>query len=150
MKVADVMSRPHVIGEFETVYRAARSMRDNAVGALAIVGREHLVGVLTDRDLAVRAVARGEPPWELHVRDVMTRDPATCGPEDSLATAVESMTARGVRRLLVIDGARRLVGMLSLEDLARNPETLPLALRVLAQGPKLRSELDGMYPDTNS
>lgn len=149
MRVVDVMSRPYAIGEFETVYRAARSMRDNVAGALAVVERGKLVGIVTDRDLAVRAVARGEPPWELHVREVMTRDPIVCRPGDALATAIESMIERQVRRLPVVDEAGRLVGMLALEDLARRQETLPLALRLLQQGPRLRGELDGLYPDTN-
>jgi CBS domain-containing protein len=143
MKVADVMSyRPCIIGEFETVQRAAQMMRANVVGALPVVERGRLVGIVTDRDLVTRGMARGEVPWDLRVREVMTPNPALCTPEEPLERVVERMIARSIRRILVIDKGG-VAGVLSLEDLAVRAEAQPLALRLLAHLATIRGELDG-------
>jgi CBS domain-containing protein len=143
MKVADVMCyRPYTIGALETIQRAAQLMRANVVGILPVVERGRLVGVVTDRDVVVRGVAHGEPPWELRVGEVMTLDPAVCAPDEPLERAVERMIARRVRRLVVLDGAG-VAGVLSLDDLTLGEETQPLALRLLGKLASLRGELDG-------
>lgn len=148
MKVADFMTyRPSVIGEYDSVYQAALAMRDHVVGALPVVEHDRLVGIVTDRDLVTRAIARGERPWELPVREVMTRHPLICRPDEVLVPAVERMVEQGVRRLIVVD-ADKVVGILSLEDLALSDEMRPLAMRVLQRRPTSRGELDGLYRDS--
>jgi CBS domain-containing protein len=132
-RVADVMSyRPIVIDAFDSVQAAAQVMRAQAVGTLPVVERGQLVGIVTDRDLVLRSTAAGERPWESHVREVMTRDPVVCAPDEKLTTAVERMIARRIRRLIVVDDSG-VVGVFSVDDLAAADETQPLALRLLQE-----------------
>jgi CBS domain-containing protein len=147
MKVADVMSyRAHTISAFETVQHAAQVMRANVIGCLPVVDGGRLVGMLTDRDLVVRGLARGEPPWELRVREVMTPDPLVCTPEEPIERAVARMIDGRVRRLVVVDG-HGVAGVLSLDDLVLRHETMGLALRLLAHNALLRGELDGTFAE---
>lgn len=148
MNVSDVMSEACEIDAQETVYRAARLMRDRGVGALVVVERERLVGIVTDRDLVMRAVARGEPPWELPIRRAMTPAPATCRPGDPLTVAAALMLDRQLRRLVVVDDGGLVVGLLALEDLARHTDAHATALRLLACPSSAHGDPDGMYPDT--
>lgn len=149
MLVADVMSyQPILIGAYETAQEAAHRMRANAVGALPVLESGHLVGIVTDRDLAMRVVASGHPPSETHVRQVMTPHPAVCLREEPLETAIERMLAKKVRRLVVLDGTSEVVGILSVDDLVLDDQTRALAVRVLRGSLELRGALDGMAPDS--
>jgi CBS domain-containing protein len=146
MNVSDIMTyRPYTVGAEATAQYAAQQMRANVVGVLPVVEDGRIVGVVTDRDLVVRSVARGEVPWEVRVRDVMTPGPAVCAPEEPLSRVVDRMIARRVRRIVVIDAAG-VAGVLSLDDLALYVETQPLALRLLAHLAAVRGGLDGGAP----
>lgn len=105
----------------DTLVAAARKMRDLDVGALPICGDDNqLKGVITDRDIAVRAVAGEVNATEVTVGSLCpTVETVTIGANDSLGEALRTMTEHGVRRLPVIDG-HDLVGMLSQADIARN------------------------------
>lgn len=119
MLVKDVMTaevqltQPH-----STLREAAELMKVLDVGALPVCEGEQLLGIVTDRDIAVRAVAEGEDCWEGRVRDVMTMALAYCYEDDDIAIASRLMKENQVRRLLVLDRGKRLVGILSLGDLA--------------------------------
>ena len=104
----------------DTLTDAARKMRDLNVGALPICGEDNrLKGMLTDRDITVRAVAEGMDPSSVKVSEFADEKPVTIGADDSLDEALRTMTEHDVRRLPVIDG-HDLVGMISQADIAQN------------------------------
>nr|CAA9358479.1 MAG: CBS domain protein [uncultured Nocardioidaceae bacterium] len=104
----------------DTLTDAARKMRDLDVGALPICGEDNrLKGMLTDRDITVRAVAEGMDPNSVKVSDFADEKPVTIGADDSLDEALRTMTEHDVRRLPVIDG-HDLVGMISQADISQN------------------------------
>jgi signal-transduction protein with cAMP-binding, CBS, and nucleotidyltransferase domain len=147
MKVADVMSyRPVVIDAYESVQTAALVMRSQVIGSLPVVEHGRLVGVVTDRDLALRGLIRGTRPEDICVRAVMSEAPATCQRGERLVDAVARMVERRVRRLVVVeDGA--VIGVLSVDDLAMLEATRSLAARVLGALAPLRGDLDGPFAE---
>ncbi|WXH29729.1 Inosine-5'-monophosphate dehydrogenase [Myxococcus stipitatus] len=110
----------------------ARLMRDEDCGVIPIVDeRGRLVGLVTDRELALRAFTDGQPPEQLRVSDVMTEDIDAVTLDETLHTALALMTRRQLRRLPVIEHDDRLVGIISLSDIAQradNDEELQRAL----------------------
>jgi CBS domain-containing protein len=123
MRCEELMKRDvESISPDGTVEQAARTMRDANVGFLPVCGRDKKVlGTLTDRDIAVRVVAAGRPP-STKVSDAMTRDLVACRPDDDLSRAVELMSRHQKSRIAVIDGDDRLIGVISLSDVARAAE----------------------------
>jgi CBS domain-containing protein len=98
---------------------AARRMREQDVGALPVRGRNgELLGIVTDRDIAVRAVADGLDPKSVPVAQVMTRDVQTCSVNREVEDAARLMQKRQVRRLVVVDANETPIGIVSLADLA--------------------------------
>jgi CBS domain-containing protein len=125
MIVRDAMTRrAETIGPDETLQAAARRMREVGVGALAVCVRGRPVGILTDRDLVVRSVAEGRDPAADTVRSAMTPQVIACSEDADLGTAAAQMGERAVRRLLVLDAAEQLVGMLSADDVALHSPAL--------------------------
>lgn len=120
MRVADVMSR-HVefIEADAPVREAAELMGELDVGALPVGAPERLEGVLTDRDILYRVVARGGDCEAVRVRDVLTAPVLSCRPEDDVRGAMDLMAAHHIRRLPVRDAAGRVVGWVTLADLSR-------------------------------
>ncbi len=111
MKVGDVMTRDvEFVGAEATVAEAAAAMGDLGVGALPIGATDDLQGILTDRDILFRVVARGLSNTEVLVGDVMTTTIFSCRQEDSISTALNLMGARNLRRLPVLDANGRVVG----------------------------------------
>jgi len=106
----------------EDLTAAARLMREKHVGYLVVTepgsqeGREHVVGVITDRDVVVAVVAREVDPRDLKVSDVMTRDPLVANVGDPTDVTLRRMRSHGVRRVPVVDTAGWLAGVLSLDD----------------------------------
>jgi CBS domain-containing protein len=99
---------------------AAQAMWDADLGCLPVVDDSSaVVGMLTDRDLAMATHLRGAPPWALAVSDAMARTVYTARPDDKLRAAARLMTRYQLRRLPVVDGAGKLVGMLTLTALAQ-------------------------------
>jgi CBS domain-containing protein len=92
-------------------------MRNLDVGPLPVVDRGKLVGVVTDRDITIRATAEGRDPRLTPVEEVMTRDVVACREDDDVRVAAKLMQDAQLRRLLVVDGLGRLVGIVSLGDL---------------------------------
>ena len=119
MKISEVMTRnPEVVRPDATVQEAARKMDALNVGALPVCDGERLVGVVTDRDLAVRAVANGRDPNRTAVVEAMTPELVYALEEQGIDDAVELMREHEIRRLPIVDDRRRLVGIVALADLA--------------------------------
>ena len=121
MKVRDAMTAgAECVGESETLVDAARKMADLDVGSLPICGEDQrLKGMVSDRDIVVKVLARGEDPSTVTAGQLGEGKPVTIGADDSLEEALRTMSEHRVRRLPVIDG-HDLVGMLSQADLARS------------------------------
>ena len=126
MKARDIMtSNPETVTKDAPISEAARMMRELSIGAVPVVedrSAMHLVGILTDRDLAVRHIAEGHTE-DCPVRHAMTKradDFYTVRPEDTVEYVMELMSEHQVRRIPVVDdGDRRLVGIVALADVAR-------------------------------
>jgi CBS-domain-containing membrane protein len=117
--VADVMTRePVSVAPADSVQHAARLMDELNVGALPVCDGEDLVGIVTDRDITVRATAAGLSPATTAVALVMTERVRSCGADQQLADALDLMASVQIRRLPVLDQAQRLLGMLALGDIA--------------------------------
>jgi CBS domain-containing protein len=118
MKVAQAMSRDvRVANPNETIRQVAHTMAEIDAGAIPVGENDRLVGMITDRDIAVRAVAAGKGP-DTPVRDVMTHDVKYCFEDEDLNHVAKNMADQRVRRLPVMNRDKRLVGMLSVGDLA--------------------------------
>jgi len=103
----------------DTVQSAARRMRDENVGFLPVSDQARKVlGTVTDRDLAIRVLASGGPSTT-RVEEVMTREVVSCRPEDDLRTAEQLMAKNHKSRIMCIDSQGRLVGVISLSDIAQ-------------------------------
>jgi CBS domain-containing protein len=108
------------VGENETLLDAARKLADLDVGAMPICGEDNrLKGMLTDRDIVVKALAQGKDPGSTRAGELAEGKPVTIGADDSVAEALETMKDHKVRRLPVIDG-HDLIGIVSQADLAKN------------------------------
>lgn len=107
-----------------SLVEAAQLMRAQDIGDVLVAGDHDLVGVLTDRDIALRAVADGVDPLTVSAQAVCTPNPVVIGPDDAVSAAVELMRDHAVRRLPVVENGRP-VGMVSLGDLAvsQDPES---------------------------
>lgn len=123
MKVGDICTRNvATVAEFEELMAAAQLMRKKHIGYLVVVepniadGTVTPVGVVTDRDIVVRVLAREADVRSLRVGDVMTRQPVLAKEDSSISAALHDMREIGVRRLPVVDHAGRLFGVLSLDD----------------------------------
>lgn len=122
-KVRDVMTTDvDTVQPSTRVGEAARQMRDTNVGSLPVVDRQELVGIVTDRDITIRVAADGISADEVLVKEVMTADPVTVGPDQTVDEASEVMSQHQVRRLPVVDGGK-LVGILALGDVATDPSS---------------------------
>jgi CBS domain-containing protein len=119
MQLSDIMTSNPVIISPDTVLReAAQKMRDLDSGVMPVGENDRLVGMLTDRDITVRATADGMDPNTTPVRDVMSPDVVYCFADDDIELAARKMEEHQIRRLIVLDRDKRLVGIASLGDLA--------------------------------
>ena len=118
MKVSEVMSRSvRTTNPNASIQDAARMMAEIDAGALPVGENDRLVGMLTDRDIAVRAVAQGRGP-DAKVREVMTDDVRYCFEDDEIESIARNMADEKVSRLPVMNRDKRLVGIVSLGDIA--------------------------------
>jgi CBS domain-containing protein len=112
-------SEPRTIGAGQSVAYAAKMMRDEDVGLAPIVEDDRFIGMLTDRDIAVRVVAEGKNPNEVTVGEVASKQVVTIDPQQDLAEALRIMAKHQVRRLPVVEEDGRLVGIVAQADVAR-------------------------------
>lgn len=132
MRIFELMTKSvETIEASETLRVAALRMRTCNIGALPVTDGGQLVGMLTDRDITVRSTALGQDPNTTPVREVMSSALITCEPDATLGTAEQLMEDKMVRRLVVVDAARRPLGILSLDDLATVPAEVLHAGEVL-------------------
>jgi CBS domain-containing protein len=131
LKISDFMTRNvHVVHPQESLRRAAQVMDELNVGALPVCDASGLVGIITDRDITVRATAAGLAPDATSVADVMTGHARWCSTEQTVQEAMEQMADVQIRRLPVLDSQRQVVGIVSLGDLAtRHSGHVAAALR---------------------
>ena len=122
MKVSKCMTRDvELVSPTQTIREAAQMMADLDAGALPVQQDDRLVGMITDRDIAVRAVAQGKSP-ETPVRDVMSPELLYCFDDQEIEDVSRNMGEVKVRRLPVVNRDKRLVGIISIGDLALKEE----------------------------
>jgi CBS domain-containing protein len=121
MHVQEIMT-PHarVIDPTTNIGEAARKMREANIGALPVGENDRLIGMVTDRDIAMRAVAEDRPSDNTEVRQVMSERIYYCYEDDDVADAAKIMAEHQVHRLPVLNRDKRLVGMLAIADIARS------------------------------
>jgi CBS domain-containing protein len=123
MKVGEVMTREvRLIEPTQTIRDAAKMMAELDAGIMPVREGDRLVGMITDRDIAVRAVAQGRGP-DTAVREVMTDDVKYCYEDDDIDDVARNMADIQVRRLPVLTRDKRLVGIISLGDMAVSEES---------------------------
>ena len=105
----------------ETIRDAARAMKDLDAGVLPVGENDRLVGMITDRDIAVRAIAEGKGP-DTRVKDVMSQEVLYCYDDESLDDVARQMRELQVRRMVVLNRDKRLIGIISIGDIARTEE----------------------------
>jgi len=117
-KISDVMTRDvHIASPSQTIREAADEMLRADIGSLPVGENDRLVGMITDRDIVLRAVAKGRDP-KTSVRDVMTDRIQYCFEDDDVVGVAQNMANLGVRRLPVLNHDKRLVGIVALSNVA--------------------------------
>jgi len=142
MRVSDVMTRDVQIARPEqTIKDVAQLMCDIDVGALPVGDDDRLVGMITDRDIAIRAVAQGKAP-STTVREVMSAEVRYCFEDEDTEHVARNMGDQQLRRLPVVDRDKRLVGILSLGDLAigEHPRPVGEALQDISRPTRQHSQ----------
>ena len=135
MNVSEVMTREvKVVSPDDLLQTAAQIMQENDFGILPVGEDDRLIGMVTDRDITIRAVARGLAPTSCRVRDVMSSEVKFVYEDESVDDAARNMSELQVRRLPVVNRDKRLVGIVSLGDLAiTEPEPASEALSSISQ-----------------
>jgi len=134
-KISEVMTRePVCCPPGATVREAARMMRDHDIGDVIVCEDDRLIGIVTDRDLVVRALAEGEGASERTVGELCSQDVVSVSPGDDVRRAIDLMKERAVRRLPVCEG-QQLVGVVALGDLAMDRDEGSALGRISAAPP---------------
>jgi CBS domain-containing protein len=122
--VADAMTRQVVyLPEDTSLDEAAQAMRDRGIGDVVVTHGPTMAGIVTDRDIVVRAIAEGLPPRTTTLGAIATRELIMIEQSATVEEAVQAMRSRSVRRLLVCDSDRQVVGLISLSDVALLPSS---------------------------
>lgn len=137
MIISEVMTRDvRIVSPDDTLESAARLMEEQDFGSLPVAENDRLVGMVTDRDIAIRAVARGLIPRESTVGEIMSAEIKYVYDDESVRDVANVMGDLQVRRLPVLDRSKRLVGIVSLGDLAlTKPTSAGDALQAIAEAP---------------
>lgn len=116
--IRDVMSpRPVALSTDATVAEAAEVMRQEDIGDVMVVDEDRLYGILTDRDIVIRALAEGRNPSRTRIGDICSRELTTVSPDDGVGHAVRLMREKAIRRLPVEENGQ-VIGMLTIGDIA--------------------------------
>ena len=119
MKIQDVMTADvSFVGPDTPILEIARKMRDGDIGSTPVIENDRLAGIVTDRDIVVRVIAEGGDVRTKTARDAMSPGILYCYADDSVEAVLENMGGQQIRRLPVVDRDKRLVGVVSLGDLA--------------------------------
>ena len=132
-KLKDVMSRDvQVISPDETIKEAAQQMRKGKFGMMPVGENDRMIGAISDRDIAIRAVADGKDP-STKVRDVMSEGIVWASEDDSVDDAAKLMGKHQIRRLPIVNGDKRLVGIVALGDFAVESSDIEAAGEALSE-----------------
>ena len=133
--VEEIMTRdPRTVEIGDSLVDAARAMREGDIGNVIVTDGGRVAGIVTDRDIVVRAIAEGREPGSTRAGDVCSSDPRTLEPGESVEAAAQVMGENRIRRLPVVrDGA--LVGVVSLGDLAQDRDAGPPLAEISAASP---------------
>jgi len=141
MQIKILMVSPvEVVGPETHLQDVARKMRDKAIGCLPVCENGRLIGVISDRDIVCRSVANGIDIARTKARDVMTPDVVYCFDDQSDAEAAKMMEDKDIRHLPVLNRQQKIVGMVTLGDLALRSKTLTRALLGIIARDALRRE----------
>lgn len=135
MQVHEIMTRDVTfVDPNSTVRDAAKRMRADNIGAIPVGENDRLIGIVTDRDITMRAVAEDRAPGNTSVREVMSEHVFYCFEDDDVDRAAQVMAEHQVRRLPVLNRDKRLVGVLALADLGRDePSAAQTALEGISE-----------------
>jgi CBS domain-containing protein len=123
MLIRDCMTKNvEIITPDTSVAEAAQKMRDGDFGMVPVGESDRLIGMITDRDIAIRAVAEGKDPESTKVRDVMSAKVLYCFEDQPVEEVARNMGENQVRRLPVLNREKRLIGIISLGDITKAPE----------------------------
>jgi CBS domain-containing protein len=118
MLICDAMTTDvEIVNPRQSIREAAHLMSQLDIGAIPVADGDHLVGMITDRDIAVRAVAQGRSP-DTEVRDIMTKEVKYCFEDEEVEHVTANMADIKLRRLPVLDRRKRLIGIVSIGDIA--------------------------------
>ncbi|KYH29091.1 CBS domain-containing protein [Clostridium colicanis] len=122
MEIKNIMTKTvATINAEDTVERAAQMMKEHNVGSIPVCRGEKVVGVITDRDIALRSTAEGQNVKQQKVKDIMTSNPVTGTPNMDVHEAARIMSERQIRRLPIVENDK-VVGIVALGDLAVEPQ----------------------------
>jgi CBS domain-containing protein len=146
MQIREIMTREvDVIPPNALIRDAAAKMKELDVGAIPVCDGQKLTGLLTDRDITVRAVAEGRDPLQVRVTEVMSNEIAYCFEDETIEQAANLMESKQIRRLPILDRNKQLAGIISLGDIAlrtegsRQKELAAEALQEISEPAKLKS-----------
>ncbi len=132
MLISEIMTKDvEYVGPDESLQNAAARMKALGVGTLPVCENASVVGMLTDRDITVRAVAEGRDPHTTKVRDVMSGELICCYLDQDVEVAAHLMRSQQIRRVLVLDRDKQLAGIVSLSDLALESQSPKQAGQIL-------------------
>jgi CBS domain-containing protein len=121
MKVKDIMTTdPASLSSDDTIEKAAQLMKQYDVGSIPVCSQDHVVGIVTDRDITLRCVATGQDVKQQKVCDIMTENPVVGNPDMNVDDAVKIMSEKQIRRLPIVDN-NSLVGIVALGDISLEP-----------------------------
>jgi CBS domain-containing protein len=134
MRLKDIMTRDvEVVAPHATLKDAARKMKELDVGLVPVCDHDKITGMLTDRDITVKATAEGRNPMDTRVSEIMSPNVAYCFEDQHVEEAMAVMELKQIRRLPIMSRDKRLVGIVSLGDLAVHTHDEALAGEVLAE-----------------
>lgn len=145
-QVADIMSRSvRTLAPTDSIVAAAKAMSELDVGVIPVCDGEKLVGMVTDRDIVLRAVAKQRASDETPLSDVMSDAPSWCFEDQSVDEVADQMRDQQIRRVPVLDRSKNLVGMLSLGDMSTrgSTETAGEALKSISEPAEPRNAGSG-------
>lgn len=133
MNLRDIMTNQiEMLPPDASILDAAQLMDSNDIGSVPVVDDGEILGLVTDRDITVKVIAKGLDPNQVQLRDIMTSPIITAYEDQSIDEAGELMEAHQIRRLVVLDRAKKLVGIVALGDLATRSDAL-IAAEVLEE-----------------
>lgn len=132
MVIKDIMNQQtQLIGTDTTVKEAAEKMENTGVGFLPVGDNDELKGTLTDRDIVLKAIAKGKNPEQTRVQDILSPSLLYCREDQDVEEVARNMNEQQVRRMPIVNADKRMVGVVSIGDMAQHlsPETAGQVLR---------------------